>query len=279
MSPPTWIALHAYHTAAVDGLVLAAARAAADLGPWFFLRYWDGGPHLRVRVLTDDPGRVSAALRVALTEHLRRNPSTEWPSRERYRREAAVLAAAEGVAEYERSPRPPDTVREEVYQPERRFGGPAARAAVERHFVDSTALAVAVLRGAADPSVRLTTAALALITTWSRCPVGARWVPAGAGETPVPRAVVAAALKPAPAGFAGRWAASLDRLDAVLVARHGADHARWAADYAGHLLCNRLGIGPAEEAALRRGAHRAMEDGEGGTGGGVDELAPAPPRR
>jgi hypothetical protein len=278
MSPRTWIALHAYHNAAVDGLVLAAARAAADLGPWFFLRYWDGGPHVRVRVLTDDPGRAAAALRVALIEHLRHTPSTGWPSEEQYCLEAAALAAAEGVVEYERSPRPADTVHDEVYRPERRFGGPEARLAVERHFVESTALAVAVLRAEAGPDVRLTTAALALLTTWGRCPAEARWVPAGSGATPIPRAVVTAAARPSPTGFAARWAASLDRLDAVLVARHGADHARWAADYAGHLLCNRLGIGPAEEASLRRGAHRAMEDGEG-AGGGVDELAPAPPRR
>ncbi|MFC5290084.1 lantibiotic dehydratase C-terminal domain-containing protein [Actinokineospora guangxiensis] len=278
MSPRTWIALHAYHTGAVDGLVLAAARAAAELGPWFFLRYWDGGPHVRVRVLTDDPGRASAALRTALIEHLRRNPSTDWPSEKRYGLEAAALAAAEGIVEHARSPRAADTVHDEVYRPERRFGGPAARVAVERHFVESTALAVDVLRAASSPAVRSTTAALALLTTWSRCPTGARWVPTGPGSTPIPRAVVTAAQHPSPAGFAGRWAASLDRLDAVLIAQHGVEHARWVADYAGHLLCNRLGIGPAEEASLRRGAHRAMEDGEG-AGGGVDELAPAPPRR
>src|SRR5215475_1105633 len=47
---------------------------------WFFLRYWEGGPHLRLRVLPAlrcDRAVIEALITERLGQHLREQPSTE----------------------------------------------------------------------------------------------------------------------------------------------------------------------------------------------------------
>ncbi|MDT0328057.1 thiopeptide-type bacteriocin biosynthesis protein [Nocardiopsis lambiniae] len=118
-----------------------AVVAAGDAQAWFFIRYWAGGPHLRVRFLN----AAAEAVR-GFAEHVR----------------AAAAKTSDDVLDvdpatyYARLPQAdPDDwhadgeVVDAVYEPETaRYGGPEALEVCEDFFCASTAIAVAVLRSA-----------------------------------------------------------------------------------------------------------------------------------
>lgn len=132
-----WAALHCFlegpteHVDAflrdVVGPLLTGLRDDAALTDWFFIRYAEGGPHLRVRMR----GASQATVDVV----------------------AAALATsirASGSAHGE--------VRHPAYEPEtERYGGPAAIAVAEDIFCRSTDLALAILTSVPDRVKRLTT--------------------------------------------------------------------------------------------------------------------------
>ncbi|MFJ3925359.1 thiopeptide-type bacteriocin biosynthesis protein [Streptomyces sp. NPDC090022] len=256
----------------LDGLV-ARGEAAA----WFFIRYGEGGPHLRVRVRDPHP-RALRELPDALSRAAAARPATSgpWPS-----------AHAE--------------VREVPYVPEtERYGGPPALPVAEDVFVASTRAAVAALRAlAAGPRAdRLTLAADAVHTTVHALGLdplragrllrahaaGWRWIT----EVPLlPGRTVHARVNTV---FAAQHTALRRRADAL---REGLDRGTappWQRDWAAavtaadhrltalhdtplpwvwasqlHMLLNRLGVTPDEERAVcRLAARTALEpDGPG----------------
>ncbi|MFY1700145.1 thiopeptide-type bacteriocin biosynthesis protein [Micromonospora sp. WMMA1923] len=174
MTPPPWLSLHAFHrgdhdrllTGAVAPLV-ASLRATGVLDQFFFIRYWEGGPHLRLRLLPTRPdlaADVAACTRSTLEAHLARFPSPPPGPAERYAALAERYARLEGRADHDRRIRPPDVVEVQPYQPEYPiYGGRAATRAVEGHFTDSSWLALSTLArpAAADHRSRLAVLALA----------------------------------------------------------------------------------------------------------------------
>ncbi|MEW1844354.1 lantibiotic dehydratase C-terminal domain-containing protein [Nonomuraea angiospora] len=162
--PDRWISLHAFHQAgtdlllgtAVDGLV---RELDGRLDRFFFLRYWEGGPHLRLRLLPrvpDDAVMIEKRATAVLEEHLAAYPTTVTWDRERYALLAQEFARQEGLVAYDHRLRPDDHVEAIAYRPEyATFGGPQAVAAVERHFTDSSRIALAILRGEHDHRRRL----------------------------------------------------------------------------------------------------------------------------
>src|SRR5690242_12975901 len=162
--PDRWISLHAFHQAgtdlllgtAVDGLV---RELDGRLDRFFFLRYWEGGPHLRLRLLPRVPGdavMIEKRATAVLEEHLAAYPTTVTWDRERYALIAQEFARQEGLVAYDRRLRPDDHVEAIAYRPEyATFGGPQAVTAVERHFTDSSRIALAILRGEHDHRRRL----------------------------------------------------------------------------------------------------------------------------
>ena len=75
MADRDWISAHVFYSDGLDRLLTEAVRplvgeliAARLVRAYFYLRYWDGGPHLRLRVL---PARLQT--RAALVS-LRRTP-------------------------------------------------------------------------------------------------------------------------------------------------------------------------------------------------------------
>src|SRR5882757_1457310 len=58
-----WHALHDYNDRFLLEAVAPAARAAVANGAasgWFFIRYWEGGPHLRLRLADAPPETVDS---------------------------------------------------------------------------------------------------------------------------------------------------------------------------------------------------------------------------
>ncbi|MFI9307430.1 thiopeptide-type bacteriocin biosynthesis protein [Streptomyces triculaminicus] len=256
----------------LDGLV-----ASGEAARWFFIRYGEDGPHLRIRVA--GLGAAAAAeLPEALARAAKERPAVagSWPSHH-------------------------GEVRAVAYVPEtRRYGGPRALPTAERLFAVSSRVAVEALRDLRRMPAgagRLTLAAdLAHATAYAlgmdrlaaarwlrRQAAGWRWVT----EVPLlPGAAVHmrvnsvygtqhAALdrrartlregleKDAGAPWLVEWVRRVQDTDKVL--RGEADAAAgagvewvWASQL--HMLFNRLGITPDEERAVCRLAARTLLD-------------------
>ncbi|GIH05365.1 hypothetical protein Rhe02_34320 [Rhizocola hellebori] len=155
MNDSSWASVYVHGTGdlghLITGVIAPAMRkltAEETVSRWFFLRYWEGGPHVRVRAATMPGGE--AAVMTALREAL-----ADWPmtpatlSAEEYRRVAVYLARAESRDDFEQELLPPGTVRAVPYLPEHDvYGEGETLEAAERHFVESSALALEVLESA-----------------------------------------------------------------------------------------------------------------------------------
>jgi hypothetical protein len=154
----SWASVHVHGSGDLGRLLTGAVapvmrRLVADgtVERWFFLRYWEGGPHLRVRADTSKQDAVTTALREELAGW-QLAPSSL--SAEEYRKVAVHSANAEGRTEFEREMQPPGTVREVPYLPEHDvYGTGTTLEAAERHFVESSALALEVLGSSPSPGV------------------------------------------------------------------------------------------------------------------------------
>ncbi|MFI7691234.1 lantibiotic dehydratase C-terminal domain-containing protein [Nonomuraea sp. NPDC049655] len=167
-----WISLHVFHRGGTDRLITQAVgglvRSLAADGPptgYFFLRYWEGGPHLRLRLLPSArPSEVAERATAALERHLAAHPSPASWDPGRYAALAERYAGAEHLLHYDRRVRARDGVEAIAYRPEYgTYGGPEAVEAAERHFHDSSRIALALLEGELGPGRRAGFAAAALM--------------------------------------------------------------------------------------------------------------------
>lgn len=175
-----WISLHIHFHGELDALLLDAVRplldelrAAGDVQAAFFIRYWNGGQHLRLRLMPGD-GRSAESLTALSSERLGRYVAAHAevaPSPEKYRREADLMSAfrerltrdeplTAAHLELELPYRADQAVVVASYAfDEERFGGPAAREIAEEHFCRSSELALDLLeRTRGDRPARLTRA-------------------------------------------------------------------------------------------------------------------------
>ncbi|HET9256565.1 MAG TPA: lantibiotic dehydratase C-terminal domain-containing protein [Pseudonocardiaceae bacterium] len=172
----SWVSAHAFHAGALDALIIdgvapvvGALSSAGLIDGYFFLRYWEGGPHLRLRLRpTGARPEWAAEIRRLVTEklggYLAAHPSTRRMTARRYAALAGRFAVAEDLPRYERALRPNDSVAFIAYRPELHwYGRQASLAAVERHFVESSELALGLLIGGTPPA-RRGAVALALLT-------------------------------------------------------------------------------------------------------------------
>ncbi|CAL9411136.1 thiopeptide-type bacteriocin biosynthesis protein [Streptomyces althioticus] len=126
---------------------------------WFFIRYWQSGPHLRLRVadLTPDAAaRVEHALSDRLSVAGRLAPGEEPLAEDAYRADAARLAAAgeTGVNTTVRTLLPPG-VHSALYDPEyERYGGHRLMPAAESLFHLSSDLVLRLTPGITDGARR-----------------------------------------------------------------------------------------------------------------------------
>ena len=139
--------------------------------PWFFLRYWQGGPHVRLRVGDLDPAaqeeaEAELAGRLAQAGVLREGEEPVDPAA--YREDAARMVVTETIrpdgAEGVEELRPPGVYRA-AYEPEfDRYGGVAFMPASERLFGLSSELALALLPHAPETQHRMMLAVRATVS-------------------------------------------------------------------------------------------------------------------
>ncbi|MEU6410847.1 lantibiotic dehydratase C-terminal domain-containing protein [Microbispora sp. NPDC046933] len=153
----TWLSAHIYYHDDLDALIegvvrpLAAELAASGaIDGRFFVRHWQGGPHLRLRLRPAagaDPAEVSRRVAEHVGLFLAKHPSTAVVEQEGYLRVAGPLARRErGQGEIEPL-QPNNSIRWVPYEREYgRYGGTAAALeTVERHFAESTGIALDVI--------------------------------------------------------------------------------------------------------------------------------------
>ncbi|MBZ6205522.1 thiopeptide-type bacteriocin biosynthesis protein [Streptomyces olivaceus] len=171
----TWSAWHLHVASNAPSLldrvvnrVVAPVTRTLDGAPWFFIRYWEGGPHLRLRV--GDLGhaehaRVEALLRDLLAAEGRPAGDEQPFGEEAYRAAAGQLARAEYGGDHPVAELRPPGVHRALYEPETaRYGGAALMPRTERLFQRSSELVLALLPHVSTPQTR---SALALRATVS----------------------------------------------------------------------------------------------------------------
>ncbi|PZG20518.1 thiopeptide-type bacteriocin biosynthesis protein [Nonomuraea aridisoli] len=279
----TWLGVHLHYRGDLDALLRdAVAPLVRELGAdFFFLRYWDGGSHVRLRLRGGDRDAVAARMHAHFAAH----PAPETTTQEEYAQVAAVLAAREGVTDHLTSLRPNNSVEFVPYRPEtEKYGTGETLRAVERHFADSSRLALDVLGRRPTGNQRELAVLGVLLLAWYASGVpderpvgdvellcrgwrGGQDLPADRvdGEFATVRERVlrlAGSLrglppKPDDPGTSlHAWAATFERLAAALPAP---DRLR-VLDNCAHLAANRLGVSMAAEVRLRLLAARALHE-------------------
>ncbi|MGW5069912.1 thiopeptide-type bacteriocin biosynthesis protein [Streptomyces cyaneofuscatus] len=157
-SPDTWLSLHCFLRSAPEDVDAFLTEDVAPLldglgaGDWFFIRYDEGGHHLRLRVRGVSPARA-ASLPEALARLAERVPVAEsvrgHVRGQDVRGHHASGQDLRGQAEHAE-------VRVEPYVPETaRYGGPAALPVAEEVFILSSRVAVRAVRDTPRGSARL----------------------------------------------------------------------------------------------------------------------------
>jgi thiopeptide-type bacteriocin biosynthesis protein len=175
LAPAGWESWHLHLGSAAPSLhdrvlvdVVAPAVEALAGRPWFFVRYWQAGPHLRVRVHGLAPGEsvdLENALRAGLAERGLPGESESPVDPAWYAANAERLASAgeSGVAMAAADLLPPGLYRK-VYEPEvERYGGPSLMPGAESLFALSSSLVIDALRARADTRARAVMAMRATI--------------------------------------------------------------------------------------------------------------------
>ncbi|GFZ82854.1 lantibiotic dehydratase C-terminal domain-containing protein [Nesterenkonia alkaliphila] len=282
----TWLSLHLRCDGDTDEFLRAAVLdiaeeliARAPGTSWFYLRYWEGGPHVRLRLFlpTDEHATARRAVRERAEAWLAdNNPGYETPEIY-YDQIAAQLAAREGRDRPVLRWQPHGRVWEQSYEPETaKYGSGASLHAYERHFQDSSALAARVLRQRPGPTQVLSLAVALLLTGWTRPDLGpgiqshdelvSRWGSVQPLDHRRPAQVrpelLTELLERARAGadaWSRSWRDSLDRLlDTLTDEGVSPEQRRTGTDICHHLLCNRLGLTLEQELAVRHSAWAAL---------------------
>jgi thiopeptide-type bacteriocin biosynthesis protein len=291
-----WVSAHAFFQDDLDLLVRHVVAPLTDelaaegmSSEFFFLRYWDGGPHLRLRVLPASGvsrGEVQRLIGHQFGQYMSRNPSSDRLSAEEYPAIAGQLARQENIRSWADRPYPNNSVSFIGYQREHeRYGHGVSMQAVERHFAESSRIALRVLTLAVPTERRATLALGCILATWfvgcsdpgrgrtwfgDRCRSGVEHPVAASDLTrTIDLARTARQLaesRPAPRdgdGALAYWTRSMVALRAALAAGEPAvpgpdDGVLRVLDLCAHLICNRLGVSPVAEEALRRLAAQAV---------------------
>lgn len=134
---------------------------------WFFIRYWEGGPHIRLRFLDPDP-KTEPVIRERITRFIQEHPPQEEMTREQYYRNHKFDGEPvdpESLPWY-----PNGSIVKIPYEPEyQRYGGQAAIATSEKMFTHSSEMAMQVMAKTAGELAKRLNIALDLMVLTALC--------------------------------------------------------------------------------------------------------------
>lgn len=165
-----WLSIHCFlaDQARLEAFLLDAVaplvrewQQAGLVDQWFFIRYWEGGPHLRLRLAGPVASREEAAiepLRARIGDYLSSKPLDRQTYYASHGFDGAPVDP-ESLSWFEDG----SVVRID-YEPElQRYGGVEAVRASERLFAQSSALAIALTRATSGDLARRMATALPLM--------------------------------------------------------------------------------------------------------------------
>lgn len=171
-----WISVEVYYHDDLDrvlrGVVVPTRDELMRTGAatcWFFLRYWDGGNHLRLRIRPNhgQADAVRSMLRQALDRFLVDEPSPDTMTAAMYRKLSSVLGTAEQLTGYSDVLHPNNSYEFVAYRPEiQRYGQGRSLLAAEQHFQQASEIALAVVHRNEPRERRLTRCFTFLLTAW-----------------------------------------------------------------------------------------------------------------
>jgi len=156
MNTHPWLGLHLFYHDDLDRPIagwvyplVQRLQREQQIERFFFIRYWQGGPHLRLRLLPSegaDPEALAALASESGGAFSAAQPAAATMSLEDYLRSTEQLSRWEYGADQRLPFYPNNSVQRIAYQPEhQRYGGPAALAQVEQHFHESSALVAGLI--------------------------------------------------------------------------------------------------------------------------------------
>ncbi|MEU6777713.1 lantibiotic dehydratase C-terminal domain-containing protein [Nonomuraea angiospora] len=171
----SWVSVHVFSQGPLDDMISGlAGPLLGDDG--FFLRYWEGGPHLRIRVRSHPAEHVVERAEAYLREH----PSEAVIDPEEYARLAATLAARDLVPGYTQRLYPNDSAHLIPYRPEHgRYGTGRSLDALERHFHDSSVIALQLIEAGLGNERRGAAWLTMLLVAWQVAGEGRMFGPPG----------------------------------------------------------------------------------------------------
>lgn len=161
----TWVGLHCFvywapadldtFLSATVAPLLDRLRADGGIADWFYIRYWEGGPHLRIRIRDPLPG-VGEQLREQLSALVAQAPYEVFAlDGDSYYQRLGGDAARSAAGWHTHG-----EVREIAYQPETaRYGGPPAVPVAEDVFCRSSQVTARIVGAVPPGPARLSVAA------------------------------------------------------------------------------------------------------------------------
>jgi thiopeptide-type bacteriocin biosynthesis protein len=220
------------------------------------------------------PGEVRRRIGERFGDYLSRNPSHDRVSAAQYAGFAPRLAGLEDMRSWSTQLYPNNSVSFIAYEREHeRYGYGTSIQAVERHFVESSRIALRVLTRAVPAERRLTLGLACVLAAWFvgcsdlgalRSWLGDRY-PGRVGNLASVVRLARTTRHLAEEGADGDgalayWTRSITDLRAVLAAVPGTvDGVLPVLDLCAHLICNRLGLSLVAEGTLRQLAAQAVD--------------------
>lgn len=259
-----WLSTHIFYhgdqNRLIADLIPQVAEAIGSTQLFFFLRYWDGGPHVRLRLLVEPDADIEQLESIVadITRIWFRNNPCDAITATAYDHSARVLGRYEQV-DYLPKMLPNCSVRTIPYRPERgRYGDGELLHRVEDHFAWSSQFAIEVLQKAPSRSSKM---ALAI-----RCGIETaklRGIRLTGESVSMPSRLNVAHDRFNPSDAASRmWAheiQSISRFIELSPNRPEDITPERVLNLLFHLFCNRIGVTIDDEAAVRRAAQEILE--------------------
>jgi thiopeptide-type bacteriocin biosynthesis protein len=176
MTDRRWHSVHVHRYVRQDDFLVecvapmvAALRERSAIDRFFFLRYWRGGHHLRLRfhLAAERPAPVLAGIEAGLRDHLCRTAGAGIDHLPGFEEAQAAMATLEGAEPA--AIEPPDTLLTVEYEPElHKYGGDRGVAIAERFFDRSSAVSFEYLRAVSRQPTKRLAAAFAMMVRGAR---------------------------------------------------------------------------------------------------------------